>query len=244
MEDLLLLLMHCPALSGTLHVSDKRPPLLRRLRLSDRVRRRDAVLTRFTADLGRDVRPFPPVDLVARHVDPPARVRRGLPGVDARLDGFPRRRRPPPCRPERMSRPPPRDGTPARDEEGWRAPSPQPQRPTLRRFQVPWPRVPVLVPPGPEGRCLSAPGEGRPGRVPPGTTAPAAVLVRTRPVLAVLLRGGCWPGRGRGRPRPVGPRPEPHRGSGAWGGPRVERESKGIKECCSAQNMYQDGPLK
>ena len=67
----------------------------------------------------------------------------------------------------------------------------QPQLPTLLRLKVRWPGFldPVLVRPGLECHCHCATGEGWPSRVHPGTTATAAVLGRTRLVLAIINRG-------------------------------------------------------
>ena len=67
----------------------------------------------------------------------------------------------------------------------------QPQLPTLLWLKVQWPGFPdpALVLPGLERHCHCATGEGRPSHVHPGTTATAAVLGRTRLVLAIILCG-------------------------------------------------------
>ena len=63
--------------------------------------------------------------------------------------------------------------------------------PTLLWLEVQWPGFPdpVLVLPGLGNHCRCVTGEGCPSRVHPGTTEAAAVLGRTRLVLASILCG-------------------------------------------------------
>ena len=73
---------------------------------------------------------------------------------------------------------------------GWTLSSPPAvlDPPTLLRLEVRWPGFPdpFLVLPGLGSHCRCATGEGGPSRLHPGTTTTAAVLGRTRLVLAII----------------------------------------------------------